>query len=203
MPRYDAVGFDLLTALLDTLPLWRRSAGDDERGTRWHAENQRRLRGRPYRDFAALVRESATAVGVTAAQAEHLLAHWDESDPWPDTVAALGALGVLPHFIVTNCSTRLGEAAARRAGEFALVMTAEAAGAYKPDPRPYRAALAALGLDGRRVLFVAGSAHDVGGATRSGMDVDWANRHGAAMPADATPLVQAPDLAGLAALVHA
>lgn len=202
MPRYDAVGFDLLTALLDTLPLWRRSAGDDERGTRWHAENQRLLRGQPYRDFAALVHESAAAVGVGTAQAEQLLAHWDEAAPWPDTAPALAALGPLPRFIVTNCSIRLGEAAARKAGDFALVMTAEAAGAYKPDPRPYRAALAALGLEGRRVLFVAGSAHDVGGAARSGMDVYWANRLGAAMPSDATPLIHAADLSGLAALAH-
>ena len=203
MPRYDAVGFDLLTALLDTLPLWRRSAGDDERGTRWHAENQRLLRGQPYRDFNALVHESATAVGLGAAQADHLLAHWDECDPWPDTAVALAAIGSLPRFIVTNCSSQLGAAAARKAGDFALVMTAEAAGAYKPDPRPYRAALAALGLDGRRVLFVAGSAHDVGGAWRASMDVYWANRLGAAMPADATPLVEARDLSVLAALVNA
>ena len=203
MPRYDAVGFDLLTALLDTLPLWHRAAGDVERGTRWHAANQRLLRGQPYRDFTALVRESATAVGLGAAQAEHLLAHWDESAPWPDTVAALAAIGTVPRFIVTNCSSTLGAAAARKAGDFALVMTAEAAGAYKPDPRPYRAALLALGLDGRRVLFVAGSAHDVGGAGRAGMDVYWANRLGAAMPADARPMIQAADLAGLAALVHA
>ena len=202
MPRYDAVGFDLLTALLDTLPLWRRSAGGDERGTRWHAENQRLLRGQPYRDFTALVHESATAVGLGTAQADHLLAHWDESDPWPDTAVALAAIGSLPRFIVTNCSSKLGAAAARKAGDFALVMTAEAAGAYKPDPRPYRAALSALGLDSRRVLFVAGSAHDVGGAGRAGMDVYWANRLGAAMPSDASPVVQAADLAGLAALVN-
>jgi 2-haloacid dehalogenase len=203
MSRYDAVGFDLLTALLDTLPLWRRYAGDEERGTSWHAANQRLLRGQPYRDFAALVRESAASVGVAAAQAEQLLAHWDEADAWPDTAAALVALGTLPRFIVTNCSVKLGVAAARKAGDFALVMTAEAAGAYKPDPRPYRAALAALGLDGHRVLFVAGSAHDVGGARRVGMDVYWANRHGAAPPADAVPLAQARDLSGLSALIHA
>ena len=202
MLRYDAVGFDLLTALLDTLPLWRRSAGDDDQGTRWHAANQQLLRGQPYRDFAAIVHESATAVGLGAAQAEHLLAHWDEAEPWPDTAAALAALGSLPRFIVTNCSTRLGVAAARKAGDFALVMTAEAAGAYKPDPRPYRAAQRALELEGRPVLFVAGSAHDVGGAGRAGMDVYWANRLGAAMPADASPVIQARDLAGLAALVH-
>ena len=201
MLRYDAVGFDLLTALLDTLPLWRRSAGDDERGTRWHAANQRLLRGQPYRDFATLVHESATEVGLGPREAEQLLAHWAETDPWPDTAATLVSLGALPRFIVTNCSSTLGKAAAKNAGEFALVMTAEAAGAYKPDPRPYRAALGRLGLEGKRVLFVAGSAHDVGGAGRAGMDVYWANRLGAAPPADARPLVQAPDFGGLAALV--
>ena len=202
MPAYDAVGFDLLTALLDTLPLWRRAAGDDERGTRWHAANQRLLRGRPYRDFASLVHESATEVGLGAAAADQLLAHWDETLPWPDTAAALGTLGTLPRFIVTNCSKALGEAAAAKAGTFGLVMTAQEAGAYKPDPRSYRAALDALGLAGKRVLFVAGSAHDIGGAARAGMDVYWANRLGAAPPADATPLVQAPDFGRLAALVN-
>ena len=81
------------------------------------------------------------------------------------------------------------------------VMTAEQAGAYKPDPRPYRAALAAIGMDAKRVLFVAGSAHDVGGAKRAGMDVYWANRLGAPLPDDAAPLVHAPDLGKLAALL--
>lgn len=202
MPAYDAVGFDLLTALLDTLPLWRRAAGDDERGTRWHTANQRLLRGRPYRDFASLVHESAAEVGLGAAAADQLLTHWDETDPWPDTLATLRTLGSLPRFIVTNCSRALGKAAAAKAGSFEVVMTAEEAGAYKPDPRPYRAALGALGLDATRVLFVAGSAHDVGGAERAGMDVYWANRLGAVRPTDATPLVQAPDLGSLAALVN-
>jgi len=82
-----------------------------------------------------------------------------------------------------------------------LLMTPEQAGAYKPDPRPYRAALAAIGLEATRVLFVAGSAHDVGGAKRAGMDVYWANRLGAPPPDDAAPLAQAPDLGKLAALL--
>src|SRR6266542_2773923 len=79
----------------------------------------------------------------------------------------------------------------------ALVMTAERAGAYKPDPRPYRAALDALRLDPRRVLFVAGSAHDVGGASRVGMDVYWANRGGVRAPTNAKALREEPDLRGL------
>ena len=201
MPRYDAVGFDLLTALLDTLPLWRSAAGDDEIGTRWHAENQRLLRGQPYRPFDELLHESASTVGLGSAHATTLLSRWGEAQPWPDTRRALIALGDTPRFIVTNCSQKLGERAAKQAGEFAFVMTAEQAGAYKPDPRPYRAALAAIGIEPGRVLFVAGSAHDVGGANRVGMDVYWANRHGAPPPGDATPRAQAPDLGTLAALL--
>src|SRR4029077_17091503 len=176
MSRYDAVGFDLLTALLDTLPLWRSAAGDDELGTKWHAANQRLLRGKPYRAFDDLVHESATEVGLGRAQATTLLSRWGEALPWPDTRRALIALGSTQRFIVTNCSQKLGERAAKQAGEFAFVMTAEQAGAYKPDPRPYRAALAPVRMDEKRVLFVAGSAHDVGGAVRVGMDVYWANR---------------------------
>lgn len=201
MSRYDAVGFDLLTALLDTLPLWRSAAGDDDVGTRWHAANQRLLRGQPYRPFDDLVHESAAEVGLGRAQATTLLSRWGEAQPWPDTRRALISLGDTPRFIVTNCSQKLGERAAKQAGEFSFVMTAEQAGAYKPDPRPYLAALAAIGMDAGRVLFVAGSAHDVGGAKRVGMDVYWANRLGAPPPDDAVPAVHAPDLGRLAALL--
>lgn len=201
MPRYDAVGFDLLTALLDTLPLWRSAAADYELGTKWHTANQRLLRGKPYRDFGDLVHESATEVGLGRAHATTLLSRWGEAQPWPDTRRVLMALGSTQRYIVTNCSQKLGERAAKRAGEFAFVMTAEQAGAYKPDPRPYRAALAAIGMEAKRVLFVAGSAHDVGGAKRVGMDVYWANRHLAAPPDDAAPLVHASDLSKLAALL--
>ena len=85
--------------------------------------------------------------------------------------------------------------------ERAVRLAAEQAGAYKPDPRPYRAALAVIGMDAKRVLFVAGSAHDVGVAERAGMDVYWANRLGAPPPDDAAPLVHASDLGKLAALL--
>jgi 2-haloalkanoic acid dehalogenase type II len=202
MPRYDAVGFDLLTALLDTLPLWRSAAGDDELGTKWHTANQRLLRGKPYRAFDDLVHESAKEVGLGRAHATTLLSRWGEAQPWPDTRRALVALGSTPRFIVTNCSRKLGERAAKQAGEFSFVMTAEEAGAYKPDPRPYRAALAAIGMEAKRVLFVAGSAHDVGGARHIGMDVYWANRHLVPPPEGAAPLVHASDLGKLAALLN-
>jgi 2-haloalkanoic acid dehalogenase type II len=194
--RYDAIGFDLLTALLDTWSLWKAVAGDPDLGMRWHGASQSLLRGRPYRPFEDIVRDSAREVGVSAARAEEMLRRWGEFAPWSDTPEVLRQLSAHRLFIVTNCSERLGTLAARKAGAFELVMTAERAGAYKPDPRPYRAALEALALDAKRVLFVAGSAHDVGGASRVGMDVYWADR-GNVGTADATPLAVRPDLRDL------
>lgn len=203
MPRYDAIGFDLLTALLDTWSVWKAVAGDDALGMRWHAASQAMLRGRAYRPFEDIVRDSAREVGVGEDRAAEMLRRWGDFRPWPDTPAALERLRGERTFIVTNCSQALADRAAARAGSFELVMTAERAGAYKPDPRPYRAALDALGLDPARVLFVAGSAHDVGGAGRLGMDVYWANRGGVAPPADARALVERPDLVALPDLVLA
>jgi 2-haloacid dehalogenase len=201
VPRYDAVGFDLLTALLRTWPLWEDVAGDAALGRRWHAASQALLRARPYYPFEENLRRAAAEAGLAPDRAAELVRRWGEFDPWPDTADALARLAGLRTFIVTNCSEALGLRAAARAGTFDLVMTAERAGAYKPDPRPYRAALDALGLAPERVLFVAGSAHDVGGATRVGMDVYWANRGAAPPPPDAAPLREEPGLEGLPEVV--
>lgn len=195
--RYGAVGFDLLTALLDTWSLWSAVAGDRAIGMRWHAASQDLLRGRAYRPFAEIVRDAAKVAGVSPRSAEELLSRWGDFEPWPDVPAALARLAGVRTFIVTNCSTSLGRRAASRAGRFDLVVTAEEAGAYKPDPRPYTMALDAMGLRPRDVLFVAGSAHDVGGASRVGMDVYWANRGAVPLPGDAVALRVEPDLRAL------
>ena len=196
---YAAVGFDLLTALLDTWSLWSDVAGDRDLGMRWHGASQALLRGKRYRPFEDIVRESASEVGIDAKRVTQLLRRWGEFEPWPDVPPVLERLDPTRRFIVTNCSRKLGRLAAFRAGRFELVVTAEEAGAYKPDPLPYRMALDRLGLDPAEVLFVAGSAHDVGGAARVGMDVYWANRGGAPAPTDGTAVREEPDFRGLLA----
>ena len=201
--RYAAIGFDLLTALLDTWSLFADVAGGRDLGMRWHAASQSLLRGKAYRPFEDIVRDAAGVVGIDRAKAEELLRRWGESTPWPDVPGVLPRLRSYTRFIVTNCSERLGALAAARAGTFDLVMTAERAGAYKPDPRPYRAALDALDLHRQRVLFVAGSAHDVGGALRAGMDVYWANRGRVPPPTDAKALREEEDLRGLIGVLEA
>jgi 2-haloacid dehalogenase len=194
---YAAVGFDLLTALLDTWTLWSDVAADRALGLRWHAASQALLRGKRYQPFEQIVRVSAGEVGLGAERASELLRRWGEFEPWPDVPPVLERLDGTRRFVVTNCSRKLGRLAAFRAGRFELVVTAEEAGAYKPDPLPYRMALERLGLDPAEVLFVAGSAHDVGGAARVGMDVYWANRGGAPPPTDGTAIREEPDFRGL------
>jgi 2-haloalkanoic acid dehalogenase type II len=201
--RYMAIGFDLLTALLDTWSLFADVAGGRELGMRWHAASQSILRGKTYRPFEDVVRDAAGVAGVERTRADELLRRWGESSPWPDVPEVLPHLHTYTTFIVTNCSERLGALAAARVGKFDLVMTAERAGAYKPDPRPYRAAIDALNLQRKRVLFVAGSAHDVGGAARAGMDVYWANRGRVPAPTDGKAIREAEDLRGLLQLLEA
>jgi len=201
--RYAAIGFDLLTALLDTWSLWSDVAGDRALGMRWHAASQELLRGKRYRPFEDVVRDAASEVGVPRAGADALLRRWGEFEPWPDVPPVLAKLDGTKRFIVTNCSRKLGRLAAFRAGSFDLVVTAEEAGAYKPDPLPYRMALDRLALDPAEVLFVAGSAHDVGGAARVGMDVYWANRGGAPVPSDGQALREEHDFRALLETVAA
>jgi FMN phosphatase YigB (HAD superfamily) len=84
---------------------------------------------------------------------------------------------------------------------FAAVVTAEDAGFYKPDPRPYRQALAELGVAPDRCLFVAGSAYDLLGTAALGMPTYWHDRIGMARPEEVPPpLVHERTLAALPGL---
>lgn len=83
-----------------------------------------------------------------------------------------------------------------------VVVTAERAGFYKPDPHPYRLAVAELGVAAERCLFVAGSVYDLVGASRVGLDVWWHDRIGMEKSADAPePLRHTRGLEGLAEFV--
>lgn len=75
---YDAIGFDLLTALLDTWSLWSDVAGSRDAGMRWHAASQAMLRGKPYRPFEDIVRDSAREARVAEDRADELLRRWGE-----------------------------------------------------------------------------------------------------------------------------
>jgi 2-haloacid dehalogenase len=189
-PRYDAVVFDLLTALVDSWTLWNNVAGSEENGLRWRKRYLEITYGcGAYRPYEALVREAAIDAGLKPEYADELERRWPELKSWREAGAMLDAVGAqVPLAVATNCSTRLGrQAAAQTGGRFKVIVTAESVGVYKPRPEVYQAVLDALGTDPARTLFVAGSASDVPGAKQLGMPVYWHNRIGLPPRDDARP----------------
>ncbi len=188
---YDAVVFDLLTALLDSWALWNRIAGSDEAGLGWRREYLKlTYEAGAYRSYEGIIRAAAERTGVSVQRADELDEKWAELKPWPEAETVLDALAQrVPLGIVTNASERLAKIAVRAAGgRFTAVATAESAGFYKPRPEPYRQVLERLGVAPERVLFVAGSAANVPGASGVGMPVYWHNRLGLPAIAGIQPL---------------
>lgn len=204
MPAYDAVMFDLLTALLDSWSVWNRAAGSPEAGLAWRRKYlELTYRAGPYRPYEDIVQEAASLSAAPAGAAGRLLASWDGIEPWAEAPAVLAMLHArVPLAVATNCSVALGRRAAARVGvPFKAVVTAEEAGFYKPRPEPYARALELLGTAPERTLFVAGSAADVPGARGAGMPVYWHNRMQLAPVGDAVPNYTQTSLTPLSALV--
>jgi 2-haloacid dehalogenase len=122
--------------------------------------------------------------------------------PWPEATEVLERLSERVRIgVVTNCSEELGQRAAARVGvEFDAVVTAEAAGAYKPQPEPYRLALERLSVQPSRALFVAGSPPDIAGARGAGMEVWWHNRRRLPLGDREPPLAEINSLEPLLAI---
>ena len=180
-----AVLFDLLTALLDSWASWNAAAGSEAAGRAWRAEYLRLTYDcGAFVQYEDLVRTAACTTGLAVTVADALEARWPTLPIWSGAQAALDALqGRAKLAVVTNCSIRLGRlAAARLNTSWDCVVTAEEAGFYKPDPRPYRRALARLGVEPDDAAFVAGSGYDLFGTSAVGMRTYWHNRVGLARP---------------------
>ena len=127
------------------------------------------------------------SVGLPRRLADELAARYGDIEPWPEAGEVLGKLleAGMPLGVVTNCSEALGRLAAGRIPvPFSVIVTAERAVHYKPDPRPYRLALNELGVTAENCLFVAGSAYDLFGTARVGMPTWWHDRIGMTAPPD-------------------
>lgn len=187
--RFDVVLFDLLTGLLDSWTLWNDVAGSTEDGRRWRAAYlHRTYETGAYRRYEALISEAAAEVGLSEVLGDRLAARYRELRPWPGVAEVLGSLR---HYgvalgVVTNCSEELGATAIACTGiDFDVVVTAERAGYYKPDPRPYQLALDELGVTPSRCLFVAGSPYDLFGTGKVGLRTYWHDRVGMTPPPNA------------------
>jgi 2-haloacid dehalogenase len=177
--KYHAVMFDLLTALLDSWSLWNEVAGSKEVGIAWRTRNlELTYQAGAYRSYEGIIKEAAQGIGVPAGRADQLIQRWGEVEPWPETRQVVRALlEKVPVAVATNASIALAHMAVATLGvTIPTVVTAEEAGYYKPHPHPYRMALQRLQCAPMSVLFVAGSATDVPGASAVGMPVFWHNR---------------------------
>lgn len=177
--------FDLLSALMDSWTIWGEVAGSEEDGRKWRFQYLKETYGcGPYRKFEDLVRDSAVKAGYDSAWALELEKKWSTLKGWPEAKEVLQKLGEGYRLgVVTNCSDRLGRMAASQVGvDFEVVVTAESAGYYKPDPHPYALALKLAGIRPEEAVFVAGSAYDMLGTSQVGIETIWHNRIGMKKP---------------------
>lgn len=205
-----AIIFDLLTGLLDSWSVWDSAipAGSICDGRKWRERYlEITFNEGIYTPYDALVRQSAADVGLSSSASEKLLNDWDNLKPWPEVPDVLAKLATLDIrvAVVTNCSAILGKQAVHnlcnevqlQSGEafaFDVVVTADESGWYKPRKEAYDAGLRALGLKAEEVLFVAGSAGDVEGATQAGMKVVWNNHVGLSRKGQTKPWLEAAAL---------
>jgi 2-haloacid dehalogenase len=98
--------------------------------------------------------------------------------------------------VLAQSSAEATDAALRFAGlrdRFELVLSAQDAGAFKPDPRAYGYAIEQTGADGAdSVCFVSTHWWDVAGAKRAGLRTGWVARRERAL----LDTVPAPDYTG-------
>ena len=162
-----------------------------------------------YRDILALAaRGVAARYGVEPAEAT-VAAFADSVGDWPafpDSAAALARLHERFRLgVITNCDDDLfARSAARLGTPFDWVITAQQAGRYKPDARPFELAFERIGLPRERILHVAQSLfHDHVTAKRLGLTTVLIDRRagragGATPPAEAAPDATFPDMASFA-----
>jgi 2-haloacid dehalogenase len=110
--------------------------------------------------------------------------------------------------VITNCDDDLFALSRARLGvDFDWVVTAQAAGSYKPSTKNFELAFRTIGLPRERILHVAQSLfHDHVPAKALGMTTVWVDRRGnrqgfgATPPAEASPDLVVPDMRTLAEL---
>jgi 2-haloacid dehalogenase len=141
-----------------------------------------------HRDFWRLTQEALTHVaqrhGITdTALLADVLAAYRVVGAYPEVPAMLGALRNMnmPRAILSNGEPGMLSDAVQSAGIAELlddVLSVEAVGVYKPDPRVYQLAVNRFRLPPDAIGFVSSNPWDAFGASAFGFRVFWVNRIG-------------------------
>jgi 2-haloacid dehalogenase len=222
---FDALTFDCYGTLIDwesgILTALREALGDavadvadeDLLAAFGAVEHEAEVPYKAYREVLGICCDALAARYGASVSPEARAAFAGSVEHWPafpDSAPALARLHERYTLMaITNCDDDLFAFSAAKLGDpFDGVVTAQQAGAYKPDERGFHLALERLGLPRERVLHVAQSLfHDHVTAKRLGFTSVWINRRtgkggpGATPPAEATPDVELPDLRSLADLL--
>ena len=160
----------------------------------------------PYKTYRTVLAEVVEGFGrhygfpVQPADRDALAASIPSWTPFPDTVAALRALGTRFRLaVISNIDDDLFAASARQlAVPFDTVATAEQCRCYKPHPAIFEKALRRLGGAPSAVAHVAEGAGEVVPARRLGCSTVWVRRNGrSARLLTEAPDLQVPDLQSL------
>jgi 2-haloacid dehalogenase len=221
--RFEALAFDAfpvfdprpIAELAETLfPGKGAELGAAWRTRQFEYQWLRALGGR-YEDFwrttedALVFAAAQLRLELTAEKRDRLMQAHLELRAWPDAPAALASLkaaGVRLAFL-SNMTARMLEDGIRNAkleGLFEHVLSTDRIRSYKPDPRAYRMAIDAFGLEREQILFVSFAGWDAAGAKWFGYPTFWNNRLG--LPAEelgVRPDATGKDLSELAKFVSA
>jgi 2-haloacid dehalogenase len=153
---------------------------------------------RPFDELTVLALEQTCAqrgVSLDSSQRRRFIDVFREMPAHPDAAPALRALAALgiPRAVLTNGTPASAEAALTHAGVRDLlddVLSVDAVGAFKPDPRVYALATQRYDCAPSAIAFVSANAWDAWGAAQFGFRVAWCNR--ARGPAES--LLPAPEV---------
>ncbi|HYH97057.1 haloacid dehalogenase type II [Hyalangium sp.] len=166
-----------------------------ELGVLWRARQFEytwlRVAAQRYADFWQVTQEALVFAARTLKldlderRRSRLMHAYLELGAWPDVKPALDSLKAsgLRLVFLSNFTPPMLDAAIANAGLqglFEHVLSTDRVKSYKPDPRAYRMAMDALGLQREEILFVPFAGWDAAGARWFGYRTFWVNRAGAA-----------------------
>jgi 2-haloacid dehalogenase len=158
---------------------------DDWRGLYQPAMDEVRSGGRPWTILDVLHRESLEKLivkhgvsGLSEADKEHVNRVWHRLKPWPDAVAGLTRLK--SRYIIGTLSNGNVGLLTRMAKHGRLpwdvILGAETARAYKPQPQAYLASAELLNLAPGQVMLVAAHNGDLAAAAKVGLRTGFVAR---------------------------
>jgi len=186
---------------------------DDSSILKLYGDFEARAEQQPYRPYREILESVVWQFGdhfgfqPTDQEAWSLAESLRDWRPWPDTVNALRVLQQRFRLaVISNIDDDLFAATRPRLGvEFAEVVTAQQARAYKPSLKIFELALERIKVPSHRILHVAQSVyHDVIPAQSLGLSTVWVNRPsartgiGAVKAAEGNPDLEVVSLAQLA-----